>query len=100
MISIIRALRGAASSTRASLSGLTLVLPIQTARWPANIDHIAVAPSGVYVIDCKRYKGKMEVAEPLFGEAKLKINGRDRTKLIDGLQKAGRPRQGCTCQRG
>ena len=28
----------------------------------ANIDHIAVAPSGVYVIDCKRYKGKIEVA--------------------------------------
>ena len=53
----------------------------------ANIDHIAVAPSGVYVIDCKRYKGKIEVAEPLFGKAKLKINGRDRTKLIDGLQK-------------
>ncbi len=53
----------------------------------ANIDHIAVAPSGVYVIDCKRYKGKIEVAEPLFGKAKLKINGRDRTKLVDGLER-------------
>jgi Nuclease-related domain len=53
----------------------------------ANIDHIAIAPSGVYIIDCKRYKGKIEVAKPLFGEAKLKINGRDRTKLIDGLEK-------------
>ncbi|MGA2320296.1 MAG: nuclease-related domain-containing protein [Solirubrobacteraceae bacterium] len=53
----------------------------------ANIDHIAVAPSGVYVIDCKRYKGKIEVVKPLFGNAKLKVNGRDRTKLIDGLEK-------------
>ena len=53
----------------------------------ANIDHIAIAPSGVYIIDCKRYKGKIEVAKPLFGEAKLKINGRDRTKLIDGLDR-------------
>jgi Nuclease-related domain len=53
----------------------------------ANIDHIAVAPSGVYVIDCKRYKGKVEIATPLFGKPKLKINGRDRTKLIDGLDK-------------
>jgi hypothetical protein len=53
----------------------------------ANIDHIAVAPSGVYVIDCKRYKGKIEVATPLFEKPKLKINGRDRTKLIDGLEK-------------
>jgi Nuclease-related domain len=51
----------------------------------ANIDHIAIAPSGVYVIDCKRYRGKIEVAQPLFGKAKLKINGRGRTKLIDGL---------------
>jgi hypothetical protein len=53
----------------------------------ANIDHIAIAASGVYVIDCKRYKGKIEVATPFFGKAKLKINGRDRTKLIDGLDK-------------
>jgi hypothetical protein len=53
----------------------------------ADIDHIAIAPSGVYVIDCKRYKGKIEVATPLFGKPKLKINGRDRTKLIDGLDK-------------
>jgi Nuclease-related domain len=30
----------------------------------ANIDHIAIAPTGVYVIDCKRYKGKIEVATP------------------------------------
>jgi hypothetical protein len=52
-----------------------------------NIDHIAIAPSGIYVIDCKRYKGKIEVAEPLFGKAKLKIKGRDQTKLIDGLDK-------------
>jgi hypothetical protein len=56
-------------------------------RSSANIDHIAVAPSGIYVIDYKRYKGKIEVARPLFGGAKLKIGGRDRTKLIDGLEK-------------
>jgi Nuclease-related domain len=53
----------------------------------ANIDHVAIAPSGVYVIDCKRYKGKIAVATPLFGKPKLKIAGRDRTKLIDGLEK-------------
>ena len=56
-------------------------------RSKANIDHIAIAPTGVYVIDCKRYKGKIEVATPLFGKQKLKVNGRDRTKLIDGLAK-------------
>jgi len=50
-----------------------------------NIDHIAVAPSGIYVIDCKRYKGKIEVTQPLFGKPKLKINGREQTKLVEGL---------------
>jgi hypothetical protein len=52
-----------------------------------NIDHIAIAPSGIYVIDCKRYKGRIAVAQPLFGKAKLKIGGRDQTKLIEGLGK-------------
>ncbi len=51
----------------------------------ANIDHLAVAPSGVYVIDAKRYKGKIEVRRPLFGKSKLLIASRDKTKLLDGL---------------
>jgi hypothetical protein len=51
----------------------------------ANIDHIAVGPSGVWVVDTKRYKGKIQVAKPLFGPAKLKIAGRDQTKLVAGL---------------
>lgn len=53
----------------------------------ANIDHIAIAPSGVWVIDSKRYKGKVAVSTPLFGTAKLTIAGRDKTKLIVGLAK-------------
>jgi hypothetical protein len=53
----------------------------------ANIDHLAVAPSGIHVIDAKRYKGKVEVRKPFFGEAKLVIRSRDRTKLIRGLDR-------------
>lgn len=53
----------------------------------ANIDHIAVAATGVWVIDTKRYKGKIEIAKPLFGAATLRIAGRDRTKLVTGLAK-------------
>jgi hypothetical protein len=52
-----------------------------------NIDHIAVAATGVYVIDTKRYRGRIEVAKPLFGAPKLRIAGRDRTKLVEGLSK-------------
>lgn len=51
----------------------------------ANIDHLAVAPSGVYVIDAKRYKGKIEVRRPFIGDPRLLIAGRDKTKLVDGL---------------
>ena len=54
----------------------------------ANIDHIAVVASGVYVIDSKRYKGKkVRVETPLLGKAKLMVGGRDKTKLVDGLLK-------------
>jgi Nuclease-related domain len=52
-----------------------------------NIDHIAIAATGVYVIDTKRYRGRIEVAKPLFGAPKLRIAGRDRTKLVDGLSR-------------
>ena len=51
----------------------------------ANIDHIAIAPSGVWVIDTKRYTGKVRVEQPWFSKPKLMIAGRDRTKLVDGL---------------
>jgi hypothetical protein len=51
----------------------------------ANIDHIAVGASGVWVIDAKRYDGKAEIKKPTFGEPKLLIKGRDRSKLSDGL---------------
>jgi hypothetical protein len=53
----------------------------------ANIDHVAIAPTGVWVVDTKRYKGKIKVAKPLLGSARLEIAGRDRTKLVDGLAK-------------
>lgn len=53
----------------------------------ANIDHIAIAPSGILVIDAKRYRGKIEVRSPLMGDPKLLIAGRDKTKLVEGLKR-------------
>ncbi len=50
-----------------------------------NIDHLAVASSGVFVIDAKRYTGKIEVRKPFLGDAGLFIKGRNRTKLVEGL---------------
>jgi hypothetical protein len=68
------------------------VLVLNDRRMPrsrANIDHVAVAPSGVYVIDAKRYMGKIEVRKERSGEEKLWINGRNKTKLIRWPVQAG-----------
>lgn len=55
----------------------------------ANIDHIVIAPSGVYVIDTKRYTGRLEVRTSggLFrpGPTRLFVNGRDKSRLVDGM---------------
>lgn len=58
----------------------------------ANIDHIAVTSSGVWVIDAKRYKGQrpeLEVEGGIFRPRveKLLVGRRDRTKLVDGVLK-------------
>jgi hypothetical protein len=52
-----------------------------------DIDHLAIASTGVFVVDAKAIKGKVRVQRPLFGKPKLRVSGRDRTKLIDGLDR-------------
>lgn len=54
----------------------------------ANIDHIAVAPSAIYVIDSKRYEGKVEVLDVggwFSTDLRLKVRGRDQTKLVTAM---------------
>ena len=57
----------------------------------ANIDHLAVAATGVWVIDAKTHRGTLEVRRSggLFGPRveQLVIAGRDQTKLVHGLNK-------------
>ena len=52
-----------------------------------DIDHVAVTPTGVYVVDAKDLRGKVRIARALFGAEKLFVAGRNRTKLIDGLDR-------------
>lgn len=52
-----------------------------------NIDHLAVAPTGVYVIDAKDWTGKVEVTPTRPGPRKLLINRSDQTRLVDGLDR-------------
>lgn len=57
----------------------------------ANIDHIAVGPTGVHVIDAKRYKGRpsLRVEGGLLRPRveKLLVGSRDCTRLVDGVHK-------------
>lgn len=52
----------------------------------ANIDGIAVAPTGVWVIDAKNYKGKVEVRRRGKRD-ELWIKGRNETSLVEGLDR-------------
>lgn len=52
-----------------------------------DLDHIAIAPTGVFVIDTKDWGGTVRVESPLFGTPRLLVGGRDRTKLVDGLDR-------------
>jgi hypothetical protein len=51
----------------------------------ANIDHLVVVPSGVWVIDTKRYRGRVQQRRGWFGATpSLYVQGRNRTNLIVG----------------
>jgi Nuclease-related domain len=56
-------------------------------RGRGNIDHIAIAPAGIYVIDAKNHKGKVRIVHPLFNPPRLVIAGRNWTRLLDGLDR-------------
>jgi len=56
-------------------------------RW--NIDHIAIGPAGIFVIDVKVIKGKVETRRTgsLFrpGPTQLRVGGRDRSDFLSGM---------------
>ncbi|MEZ5234461.1 MAG: nuclease-related domain-containing protein [Acidimicrobiales bacterium] len=69
------------------------VIPLHDRRIPgtrANIDHLAVTASGVWVIDAKWYAGKVErrdVGGFLRTDERLYVGGRDRTGLVAAVVK-------------
>ena len=56
----------------------------------ANIDHILVTPKGIFIVDAKNYKGKVEIRKngswlsP--GKDKLVVDGSDRSSLVEGVR--------------
>ncbi len=73
------------------LDGLDEVIALHDLAVPnsrANIDHVAITPTGLYVVDAKKYKGEIE-SRNMGGffkpDNRLYVRGRDRTKLVDGV---------------
>jgi hypothetical protein len=83
----------AAARLNALLHGRGVVL-VHDRRMPgsrANIDHVAIGPGGVTVIDTKRIHGRVRVrreggslSEPY---ERLIVAGRDRTNLVEGVRR-------------
>ena len=74
---------------RAAGRGVVLLHDRRTPGSRANIDHIAVGRPGVFVIDAKRYSGRIAV-ERRGGllrprTSHLIVGGRDKTELVDGV---------------
>ncbi len=56
----------------------------------ANIDHIVVAPAGVFVVDAKKYVGKIakrDIGGFFKKDERLFVGRRDCSKLLAGMQK-------------
>ncbi len=58
-------------------------------RGRANIDHIAIGPTGVTVIDTKSSRGRVQIATAgiVNRHEQLLVNGRDRTSQLDALER-------------
>lgn len=57
-----------------------------------NLDHVAVVPSGIWVIDTKRYRGVVRRARPPgrpFARRTLVVNGHDRSHLAAAARRQG-----------
>ncbi|WP_255596044.1 nuclease-related domain-containing protein [Cellulomonas sp. C5510] len=71
--------------------GVRLLHDRRIPRSRANIDHIAVAASGVHVVDAKRYRGRpaLRVEGGILRPRveKLVVGGRNCTALVAGVQK-------------
>jgi hypothetical protein len=53
----------------------------------SNIDHVVVAPSGVWIIDSKKWKGKIEYKSESFTSVvmHLYVGGEDRTWAVEAI---------------
>ena len=77
-----------ASQLREAVSDEVVLLHHRrTPRVKPHIDHLAIAPSGVWIIHSRRNQGRVATRKPMFGDPKLTIGGRERTDLLMTLER-------------
>ena len=75
----------------AALAGVPDVVALHDRRVPGtrgNIDHLVVGPAGLFVVDAKRYKGRLQIRDKggLFRtDNRLYVGGRDCSRLADNM---------------
>ena len=72
----------------AGVDGIQLLHDRRVPGTRGNIDHLVVAPAGVFVVDAKRYQGLIEIRDVggLFRtDKRLYVGRRDCTKLADAM---------------
>ena len=70
--------------------GMAVLHDRRIPRSKANIDHLVVAPWGVFVVDAKNYKGRVERRDRggfFSTDYRLYVGGRDKTALVAGMTK-------------
>jgi hypothetical protein len=78
----------------AALAGVPDVVVLNDRRVPGtrgNIDHLVVAPAGLFVVDAKRYQGSLRIRDVggfFHTDNRLYVGRRDRSHLADNM--AGR----------
>ena len=67
--------------------GAVILTDRQVPGTASNIDHIVVAPSGVWIIDAKVWRVKIEYkSTSIFGlESRLFVGGKDRTSAVEAI---------------
>jgi hypothetical protein len=74
-----------------ALAGVPDIVVLHDRRVPGtrgNIDHLVIAPGGLFVVDAKRYKGRLQIRDKggLFRtEWRLYVGGRDCSHLAENM---------------
>jgi hypothetical protein len=72
----------------ANVPGLVVLNDRRVRGTKGNIDHIAIAPAGIFVIDAKRYDGFIEVVDRgsfFRSDLRLLVGGRNRSDLTEKM---------------